>query len=212
MQPTKFVDFDHPRVRARAEALVAGIAPEDVRARAQRLFYFMRDEIPYRITVELPTRRTLRASYTLARGEGFCIPKATLLVALARAVEIPARLHFADIRNHLLSPQLLEFMGTNLFVYHGYAELLLEGEWLKVNPAFDLALTEDKGFIPVEFDGTSHAVFQPTDKTGNPHIEYVRDRGTFADVPYTAIIQAWIETYGQSAWAAKWESARQKNT
>ena len=42
-------------------------------------------------------------SATLARGYGFCVNKAVLLAALARAVGIPARLGFADVRNHLSS-------------------------------------------------------------------------------------------------------------
>ncbi|GAB4314317.1 MAG: transglutaminase family protein [Promethearchaeota archaeon] len=201
---TRFVDFDKTAVASKAEELVAELDRKDDASRARALFYFVRDEVPYHVPLALPSRRELRASTTLSRRRGFCISKATLLVALGRAVGIPARLHFADIRNHLLSPSLREFMGTDLFVFHGYAEFWLGGKWLKVNPAFDVALARDKGYVPVEFDGNSHAVFQPTDATGNPHIEYVRDRGTFADVPYTEIIQAWFDTYRSAAWAATW--------
>ncbi|HMF32150.1 MAG TPA: transglutaminase family protein, partial [Candidatus Lokiarchaeia archaeon] len=129
---------------------------------------------------------------------------ATLLVALARAVGIPARLHFADIRNFLLTEKLRQGMGTDLFVFHGYSEVQVDGAWLKVTPAFDLALTEDKGFIPVDFDGSSDAVLHETDNLGNPHFEYVLDRGTYADVPYTEICSAWMDAYKDSEWAKTW--------
>ena len=48
----------------------------------------------------------------------------------------------------------------------------------------------------VEFDGHNDAVFQATDRLGNPQFEYIKDRGTFADVPYRQIVDAWIDAYG----------------
>ncbi|MBN2151751.1 MAG: transglutaminase domain-containing protein [Candidatus Lokiarchaeota archaeon] len=198
LRPTYFVDFDTPAVERVARDIVAGHDPGDRAGMAVKLFYFVRDTIPYRVLWRLPTRKYLRASETISRGHGFCIPKAILLVALARAVGLPSRLHFADIVNHLASEGLQKAMGSKLFVFHGYAEILVDGAWLKVNPAFDLALTENKGYFPVEFNGAQDAVFLQTDKLGNPHFEYVRDRGTFADVPYKDIVDAWIETYGDA--------------
>jgi len=196
LAPSYFIDFDTPAVASTANEVVKDIDPVDVPAMAQKLFYFVRDHVPYKVLWGLPTRKYLKASKTLARGFGFCIPKAILLAALARAVKIPARLHYADIINHLASDNLQKAMGTTLFVFHGYAELFIDETWLKVNPAFDLALTEDKGYYPVEFDGHDDAVFQATDRLGNPQFEYVNDRGTFVDVPYKQIIDAWIDAYG----------------
>lgn len=196
LTPTYFIDFNNPAVTSAAEDIVHGIDANDMSEQARKLFYFVRDHIPYKILWGLPMRKYLKASTTLARGYGFCIPKAILLVALARAVNIPARLHFADIINHLASENLQKAMGTTLFVFHGYAELFIDETWLKVNPAFDLALAEDKGYFPVDFDGHDDAVFQPTDQLGNPQFEYVKDRGTFANVPYKQIVDAWIDAYG----------------
>ncbi|HME53794.1 MAG TPA: transglutaminase domain-containing protein [Candidatus Lokiarchaeia archaeon] len=196
LAPTYFIDSCDPAIASKAESIVNGIDDADVAEKARQLFYFVRDNIPYKILWGLPTRKYLKASTTLARGFGFCIPKAILLAALARAVKIPARLHYADIINQLASENVQKAIGTNLFVFHGYAELFIDEAWLKVNPAFDLALTEDKGYYPVEFDGHDDAVFQATDRLGNPQFEYVHDRGTFADVPYRQIVDAWIETYG----------------
>jgi transglutaminase-like putative cysteine protease len=192
------MDFDKPAVARVAREIVSGHDPSDKAEMATKMFYFVRDTIPYKVLWGLPTRKYLKASETLSRGYGFCIPKAILLAALARANGIPSRLHFADIINHLASENLQKAMGSKLFVFHGYAELFLDGAWLKVNPAFDLALTENKGYFPVDFNGTRDAVFQQTDKLGNPHFEYVRDRGTYADVPFKEIVDAWIEAYGNA--------------
>jgi len=198
LAPTRFIDADHPAVVAKAREIVQGTDAGDTVERAKRLFYFVRDQVPYKIIWGLPTKKYLRASVTLERGYGFCIAKATLLAALARALGIPSRLHFADIINHLAPKKLTDAMGSNVMVFHGYAEMYLDGKWLKVNPAFDLPLAEDKGYHPVEFDGTHDAVFSETDKLGNPHFEYVRDRGTRSDVPFKEIVDAWIEAYGNA--------------
>ncbi len=200
LRPTKFIDFDKPELSSLAKKLVEGVSPADTTEQARRLFYFVRDKIRYKIFLGIPMRRDMRASETLKRGEGFCITKATLLVALARAVSIPARLHFADITNQLLSDNVRKMMGTNLFVFHGYSELFVNDEWYKVTPAFDLGLTLDKGYIPVEFG--PNAVLHKTDTLGNPQFEYVLDRGTYADVPFTEIVTAWFDAYRDAAWAA----------
>ncbi len=199
LQTTRFIDFDKPELLNLAKRLIEGVSPTDTKEQACRLFYFVRDKIPYKLMTDMLTRKYLRASETLKRGYGFCIAKATLLVALARAVGIPARLHFADIINRLLNESVRKFMGTNLFVFHGYTEVFVEGEWYKVTPAFDLALSLDKGYIPVEFG--PNAVLHKTDALGNLHFEYRLDRGTYSDVPYTEIVNAWFDAYRDAVWA-----------
>ncbi len=70
---------------------------------------------------------TYRASSVLQRGRGYCVGKAALYAALCRAAGIPARVGFADVRNHLATRRLLEAVGTDLFAWHGYVELQLNG-------------------------------------------------------------------------------------
>jgi transglutaminase-like putative cysteine protease len=79
----------------------------DDRRRAVRLYYAVRDEIrydPYLFSLE-PDK--LRASATLAAGGGYCVPKAGLLAACARAAGIPVRIGLANVKNHLASKRLL---------------------------------------------------------------------------------------------------------
>jgi len=196
LAPTPTIDSDHPEVRRFAEETVAG-AQDDVE-RAVRLYYAVRDRIrynPYQWVTTLATPDGLKASATLAATGAFCVPKAILLAAAARAVGIPSRLGFADVRNHLATRRLLEYLENDLFVFHGYTELFLEGRWVKATPAFDASLCEKFGVEPLPFDGRHDSVFQPFDRKGRQHMEYVRDRGHRNDVPLREMIEAWTEVY-----------------
>jgi hypothetical protein len=104
-------------------------------------------------------------------------------------------MHLADIRNYLVSENLRELMGTNLFACHGYAELLLDGKWVKATPAFDLDMCRENNIRPVEFDAEEDAVFHSHNLDGELHIEYVKDHGHFVDVPIENILETWQETY-----------------
>ena len=115
------------------------------------------------------------------------------MVALARAAGIPARLGCAKIRNHLVPPKVLEILKTDIFPWHGYAELYLGGKWVKATPAFDAKMCREQELLPVEFDGLSDARFHSHSLDGRPHIEYLLDRGPFDDVPLDEIRKALIE-------------------
>jgi transglutaminase-like putative cysteine protease len=137
----------------------------------------------------------LKASHTLEVKSGYCVSKAVLLAAVCRSVGIPARLGFADVRNHFYSTRLKNAMGTDLFVYHGYVDLFLNRRWVKATPAFNGALCERFGVIPLEFDGVNDSLFQPFDTNGNKHMEYVTDHGVFGDVPFNEILDSFKRYY-----------------
>lgn len=193
LRPTRYLDFDHPAVAAYAASIATEVeSPVDV---ASRLFTAVRDDIrydPYRISL---TPEDMTASACLDRGYGFCVPKAVLLTAVARARGIPARLGFADVRNHLATPKLLERLGTDMFLWHGYLEMHLEGRWVKATPAFNQSLCERFGVIPLEFDGRSDSLLHPFDAGGRRHMEYVTDHGTFDDLPLERITADYARAY-----------------
>jgi transglutaminase-like putative cysteine protease len=193
LAPSPFVDSDAPAVRDFARR-VAGDAA-DPAERARRLYYAVRDEIVYDPYVDLASSESFRASATLAAGRGFCIGKAALLAAAARAVGLPARVGFADVRNHLATPRLTERMGTDEFVWHGYAALRLDGRWVKATPTFNIGLCERFGVKPLDFDGRADALFHPFDHEGRRHMEYLRDHGQYADVPVERIQAAFRRQY-----------------
>jgi transglutaminase-like putative cysteine protease len=192
LKPTFTIDSGSEVVKERATLLVEKYRFQ--REKAKVLFYFVRDEINYS---PYPPRliKGYCASETLQRKEGYCVQKAVVLTALARAVGIPARLGFADIRNNLAPNALVEIMGTNIFVYHGYSELWLNDGWIKATPAFNIEMCNKFDLKPVEFDGVKDAVFHQRNKKGELHIEYIKYHGTYGDLPFEEIMQAFIDNY-----------------
>ncbi len=193
IHPTSFVDSDAPGVVAFARDAAGG--HRDARARAIALYYAVRDRITYTPYCDFRAAETYRASAVLAKGAGFCVGKAAVLAAVARAEGIPARLAFADVRNHLCTPRLRALVGGDVFYYHGYVELELDGRWVKATPAFDRTLCERFGVVPLEFDGREDSVFQPYDRAGRRHMEHVRDRGAHPDVPMADIVAIFEREY-----------------
>lgn len=169
---------------------------QDDRERAARLFRDVREKPrydPYSLTPDPPA---FLASAILKTSRAFCVPKAVLLCALARAVGIPARLGFVDVRNHLASEKLLSVMRSNLFVFHGYVELWIAGRPVKATPAFNASLCEHFGVPPLEFDGVHDALLQAFDGDGRRYMEYVRDRGLYLDLPFDEMMAAIMAEYG----------------
>jgi transglutaminase-like putative cysteine protease len=200
----RYVDSAHPLVVAFAKKHIKG---NEERERAISLYYAVRDEIRYNPFLDFSDPEVFRASAVLEAGEGFCVGKASLLAACARAAGIEARLGFADVKNHLTTPRLAETMGSDLFIYHGYTDLRIDGRWVKATPAFNLALCTRFRVKPLEFDGRADSIFHPFDQDDRRHMEYLRDRGVHADVPVDEIQRefraAYPKFYSLGADAAK---------
>jgi hypothetical protein len=86
-------------------------------------------------------------------------------------------------------------MGTDVFHWHGFTEIRLDGTWFKATPAFNIELCEKFGFLPLEFDGRSDSVYHPFDRAGHRHMEYVTQRGSFDDLPLQRIIDDFAALY-----------------
>jgi transglutaminase-like putative cysteine protease len=194
LAPGRFVDSDHPDVVAFAREVCAGASSD--RERATLLFRAVRERLrydPYSLSLD-PAEYV--ASTLLRRERAYCIPKAVLLCAAARAAGIPARLGFSDVRNHLTSDKLRATMGgSDLFVFHGWVELWLEGRPVKASPAFNAELCARFGVPPLELDGVHDALLQAFDGQGRRHMEYVRERGLYLDLPLDEILRAFAEVY-----------------
>ena len=196
-EPTWFIDADSDAVGEFVERTLSGseVDRDDERAVAVALFKTVRDSIrydPYAVSV---APEYFRASTVASSESNWCVPKAVLYTATLRHVGIPARLAFADVRNHLASEKLTEAMGTDLFTWHGFTELYLDGRWLKASTAFNIEMCERFGVEVLEFDGTTDALMHPYDNAGRPHMEYVRQRGSFTDLPLEQILATFAEIY-----------------
>lgn len=193
MKPGWFIDSDSPSIQQFAEQNCGD--KRDALSMSVALYNAVRDQVlydPYSIQLE---PETFRASEVLQSGRGFCVAKAVLYAAVLRAAGIPSRVGFADVRNHLTTPQLRELMGTDVFYYHGYSEVWLNGRWLKATPAFNLSLCEKFGTLPLEFDGTEDSIFHPFDRSGQKHMEYINDHGPHLDLPYDEMMAVYRRRY-----------------
>lgn len=214
LKPTAIIDSDHPHIVEVARATVADAGDEPI-AKAVRLYYWVRDAIWYDPYLPFDKPEHYRASNVLERRRAFCIGKATLLCALGRAAGISARVGFADVRNHLATRQLIEFMGSDVFVFHGYTEFYLEGRWVKATPAFNIELCRKHRVAPLEFNGREDSVFHPFNQDNKLFMEYVKDHGTFADIPVGRIVSACEQTYGTQRvrqWIQEYEAAAGKSS
>ena len=201
LEPTEFLDIEHEDVRAFTAATVGDAST--AKEQAKRLFSAVRDQIWYDPYTVSDDPAHYRASFVLQAGRAYCVPKAVLLTAVCRAAGIPARLGFADVRNHLQTEALRTRMGgTDLFIYHGYSSIFIDGRWLKATPAFNTELCTRFGVPPVEFDGEHDALMHPFTADGAQHMEYVRERGVFDDLPLAAIVAELYATYGPMAGAS----------
>ena len=192
LQPGRFVDSDHPKLIEFARQHAVGA---NDREKAVALYYAVRDGVRYHPFQNFTDDDAYRGSTCLERKLGWCVSKAALLAACARAVEIPARVAFADVKNHLTTPELTAKMGTDLFVWHGNTELYLDGKWVKATPAFNLSLCTKFRVKPLEFDGRTDSIFHPFDEDNRRHMEYVAERGSYADVPVEDIKRVFGEVY-----------------
>lgn len=192
---TAFVDSDSAEVRAFVVRSLQGAPDLPATERAIRLFEAVRDRIKYNPFDVGTAEDDYRASRIAAKPSNYCVPKAILLAAALRAAGIPAAVGFADVRNHLNSPKLAELMGTDLFIYHGYVALWLEDRMFKVTPAFNSELCARFGVRQLIFDGSSDALFHEFDAGNHRHMEYVRDRGWFADPPIGQLLRDFRVTY-----------------
>lgn len=190
-----FVDANDTAVREFAHRFSPPTA-RGVRETAVALFTAVRDGLAYDPYAVSCRPEDYHAGAVARRERAFCVQKAVLLAACARALGIPARLRFGDVRNHVASPELLQRMGTDVFAWHGSTQFWIDGRWIEATPALDRRTWARLGVRPLSFDGRHDAVLQESTPDGRRFLEYVRDRGVFADLPFEPMVATFRTLYG----------------
>lgn len=193
--PTKFFDYDSPEVQSFVEKATVGKNSKLDQLIA--VYHVIRDSIsynPYQIPLEPEYYRASRIS---RMRRAYCIPKSILFSSCARLLGFRSWIGFADVVNHLSSKRFLEYLGTNIFAFHGYSVVEVDGKKLKVTPVFDSRLCKKFGVKPLEFDGKTDSLFQEYTSGGNQFMEYVNQRGEFDDFPFDYVIQGLRDFYPQ---------------
>ncbi len=200
LRETAFLDLSDQALRNHTQKLVTGI--NNPREQVKTVFFFVRDQIKYNPYTSFSQPKDYIASEILKRGEGFCIPKASLFTAMMRILKIPAKLYFADIKNYKAPKKLTDIMG-NLFIFHCYCGVLLDKQWLKLAPTFNREMFTKIRVPANDFDGFHDAILPTTDLDGEIFVEYTRDRGENYDIPYKEIIAAFNHAYNKEV-IKKW--------
>lgn len=191
LEHTEFFDFHHPDI----QSMIAQLKATSVEEKVVEAYYLVRDSIVYNPYTFAEGKNALKASYAACNDSAYCIPKSALLVAICRGLNIPARIGLADVKNHLSSPKLLAWLKTDEFVMHGYTDIFLDNKWVKCTPVFNQSLCEKFGITPLEFDGKSDSLFHEFTGDGQKHMEYIREHGTFAEMPVDDIFAAAQQAY-----------------
>ena len=209
LSSTEIIDSDNQSIIDYAADVLKNTEDDSI-SRAIRLYYAVRDVIWYDPYLPFYRPEHYRASHVLKKGRAFCIGKASLLCALGRVCSIPSRVGFATVRNHLATRQLIEFLGTDLFVYHGFVEFYLADNWVKATPAFNIELCRKHKVLPLEFNGKEDSIFHPFNTEKKQFMEYVDDHGTYADIPVGEILIGWEKIYGKNRvrhWIERYENS-----
>lgn len=191
LENTDYFDFHHPEI----QSLISQLKATSTEAKVLEAYYLVRDSIAYNPYTFAEGKNALKASYAATHKSAYCIPKSALLVAICRGLNVPARIGLADVKNHLSSPKLLAWLKTDEFVMHGYTDIFLDNNWVKCTPVFDRSLCEKFGIMPLDFDGKTDSVFHQFTGDGQKHMEYIREHGTFADMPVEQIFAAAKKAY-----------------
>ncbi|MBK6266128.1 transglutaminase domain-containing protein [Marivirga sp. S37H4] len=193
LKPAEFIDSDHPAIQKFVSEQTDHL--NTVNEKIEALYYAVRDGFrydPYRLDF---SKEAMKASNLVSRNYGYCVEKSCLFTATARAIGVPARMGFANVRNHIGTAKLEEVLQTNVLVFHGYAEIYLNGHWLKTTPVFNKELCTLLHVAPLEFNGKEHAIFQQFDKKGGQFMEYLHDYGHFPDIPYDYFMSELVKYY-----------------
>ena len=110
LAPAEYVDSDHPAIVALARKVPAGASATE----KARHYYLSARELRYDPDLNYGDPEVYRASSVLNAGAGYCVGKAALFAALCRAGDIPARVAFGDVTNHLSSEKLREKMAPTI--------------------------------------------------------------------------------------------------
>jgi transglutaminase-like putative cysteine protease len=193
LRSTSTIDFESGAVRK----FIAENSAENASdmERVISLYYAVRDQIRYDPYTSSDDLSDFAASRTLELMRGWCVPKSILYAACCRAIGIPARLGYADVRNHLSTENLRRLMGTDIFYWHGYTDVYLNGKWVKATPVFNIELCEKFRLKTLEFDGLEDSIYHAFDLDGRKHMEYLNFRGEYADLPYDEIQNDFARLY-----------------
>jgi hypothetical protein len=127
---TKLADYDNPIVKNKAEVLTRG--HNTIEEKIAAIFYYVRDDIKFQLPAE---GDLIKASRIIEYGYGQCNNKTTLALALCKAINIEARVHFS-----LIDKETQRGLITGLFYWiipktisHSWLEVKVHNQWFRID-------------------------------------------------------------------------------
>jgi hypothetical protein len=190
LEATDTIDFESPQI----QAFLVDLPNVSLKEQAIWIYLKVRDGFlydPYHLDLR-PT--SLKASNVTQKRRAWCVEKALLAVACFRAVGIPARLGFGIVKNHIGVEKLLTYLRKDEIVFHGFAEVFLDGKWSKCTPAFDCRVCALNKVAPLEWDGTGDSLLHAF-RGNEQYMEYLHFYGSFTDIPFVLMHQEMEKHY-----------------
>lgn len=203
LERTERLNFDAPAIQTLAADRGWSNLPE--KERIASIYRFVRDEIPFGYNAD----DGLTATAVLEDGMGQCNTKATLLMALLRAVGIPCRLHGFTIHKLLqkgAQTGLVYWLSPREIV-HSWVEVLYDGRWcvtegVILDSRYLRAVQKRFGDCRGSFCGygvaTEDLQHPAVDWDGND--TYIQREGIVRDFGVFASPDVFLEQHGQ-AWS-----------
>jgi transglutaminase-like putative cysteine protease len=180
LNESKNIDF---KSEAFIEFMKKGNLSGNSKEKALQWYLFVRDAFlydPYHLDLR---SSSLTVSHIVSKKRAWCVEKALVFTAGCRAMGIPARLGFGIVQNHLGADQLEHYLKRKEIVFHGYAEVFLNGKWVKCTPAFDRRICAINKIEPLNWNGEDDSLFQAF-SGDNKFMEYLHFYGEFAEIPF----------------------------
>jgi transglutaminase-like putative cysteine protease len=155
---TAVFDYEHQAVTAFVDEAGCYRATKTASA-VERLHDVVRDTIDYDV-FDIPLHDGLRASEVAELQAGFCLHKSILFVAGCRNLGVPAVLCSDVVTNHVADPAMLDLVGGEEFL-HWYAQIHLNGRWVKAAPIFNTLLCSVYGLEVLRFNPSTDSIRQP---------------------------------------------------
>jgi hypothetical protein len=139
LRPSRYIESEAPEIIAMANQLGAFQKPELEFGNA--CFNFVKMKVWFTFAAQLRG-----AVGTLKLGEGMCLDKTHLFIALCRAAGIPARFRMSqeafsqNIYEHLIEEDPIMrdwYNSTGYFMMHAMAEAYINGEWVPADFSMD---------------------------------------------------------------------------
>jgi transglutaminase-like putative cysteine protease len=149
LEPSEFIDWNHPSVLNKAKALAYNLTQDDEIAKV--CFEFVRDEIKHSWDYKI-NPVTCKASDVLKHQTGYCYAKSHLLAALLRANSIPSGLCYQRLSIDGTKPPF-SLHGLNaIFLPHiGWYRIDARGNKEGVNSQF--IPPQEKLAFPISING-----------------------------------------------------------